>query len=358
MILRRRKGREQSFDSWSDARRDDLAGPAPSFDGHVRCTDAGVRGSGSRHRCQPCRCMGASFSEQSASLRQENARKRHFPRTKRNLSHMRRVKEKPCRRFGAAGTSRAHRHCPSQSRTATLSSALDSSALDSSALDAVRSRAYRAVPNLELSATRIASAAFRIAPSMLTSEKTPAQIEAEKARFVQKSGRFVPDAALFVPDAQTLRVGLRSGSQSQSENRFSDGRRLSSDQDCPSTQARPSSQPRPSIQPRPHGAGDPTARETTARRVHDDARPRQPERGHGVNRAWRPKREYRPEPERRVESGQQCLDASMEAGIEAGAIAMCPGRPPRKPLRVKCLGDKLGYPQATFVPPLILLHQP
>jgi hypothetical protein len=32
-------------------------------------------------------------------------------------------------------------------------------------------------------------------------------------------------------------------------------------------------------------------------------------------------------------------------------------RPPRKLLRVNGLGDKLGYPRATFVPPLIFLHQ-
>ena len=35
-----------------------------------------------------------------------------------------------------------------------------------------------------------------------------------------------------------------------------------------------------------------------------------------------------------------------------------PDRPPRKLLRVKGLGDKLGYPRATFVPPLIFSHHP
>ena len=308
MIVRRRQGRERSFISASSARRDDLAGAPPSFDGHVRRTDAGVRGSGSRHRCQPCGRLGASLSKQSASLRQENAQKRHSPRTKRNLAHASRVNEKRCHELGAAGTRRPRRHGPTQSHTATLSSDLD----------AARSRAGRAAPDPEPSPMRIASAAFHIAPSAPKSAQTPAQIEPEKARFEPKSGQFMPDAALFVPSPQTLRVGLRSGSQSHSENRFRDGCRLSSEQHCPSTQARPSTQPRP------EGAGGFTAREASARRDHDDV----------------------------------CLGASMEAGIEAGAIAMCPDRPPRKPLRVKGLGDKLGYPQATFVPPLILLHQP
>jgi hypothetical protein len=35
-----------------------------------------------------------------------------------------------------------------------------------------------------------------------------------------------------------------------------------------------------------------------------------------------------------------------------------PARPPRKLLRVNGRGDKLGYPQASFVPPLIFSHQP
>jgi hypothetical protein len=37
---------------------------------------------------------------------------------------------------------------------------------------------------------------------------------------------------------------------------------------------------------------------------------------------------------------------------------LAPARPPRKPLRVKGLGDKLGYPQATFAPPSIFSQQP
>lgn len=35
-----------------------------------------------------------------------------------------------------------------------------------------------------------------------------------------------------------------------------------------------------------------------------------------------------------------------------------PARPPRKLLRVKGLGSRLGYPQATFVPPSIFAPQP
>jgi hypothetical protein len=47
------------------------------------------------------------------------------------------------------------------------------------------------------------------------------------------------------------------------------------------------------------------------------------------------------------------IKTRVKTGIKKCALA----RPPRKLLRVNGLGDKLGYLRATFVPPLIFLHQ-
>jgi hypothetical protein len=47
------------------------------------------------------------------------------------------------------------------------------------------------------------------------------------------------------------------------------------------------------------------------------------------------------------------MSGRMKTRMKKCALA----RPPRKLLRVNGLGDKLGYPRATFVPPLIFLHQ-
>jgi hypothetical protein len=59
---------------------------------------------------------------------------------------------------------------------------------------------------------------------------------------------------------------------------------------------------------------------------------------------------------RREVMGRAVRQAGHSRGKTRGA--MCPNRPPRKTLRVKGLGDKLGYPRATFVPPLIFLQHP
>ena len=58
----------------------------------------------------------------------------------------------------------------------------------------------------------------------------------------------------------------------------------------------------------------------------------------------------------RREARREVRQESSSRGKTRGA--MCPDRPPRKTLRVKGLGDKLGYPRATFVPPLIFLQHP
>lgn len=67
-----------------------------------------------------------------------------------------------------------------------------------------------------------------------------------------------------------------------------------------------------------------------------------------------------PQPSARISrphrARRRALRAEADAALRAEADAAA--RPPRKILRVKGLGDKLGYPRANFVQPLIFLHQP
>jgi hypothetical protein len=83
--------------------------------------------------------------------------------------------------------------------------------------------------------------------------------------------------------------------------------------------------------------------------------PHHPERATSrQERPW-PQRLERPWPQRLERPWPQKQDSGDNSGARARTY---PDRPLRKPLRVKCLGDKLGYPRATFVLPLTFLHQP
>jgi hypothetical protein len=55
-----------------------------------------------------------------------------------------------------------------------------------------------------------------------------------------------------------------------------------------------------------------------------------------------------------IKQAMSRIKTRMKSSMKNCAVA----RPPRKLLRVNGLGDKLGYPRATFVPPLIFLLQP
>ena len=66
-----------------------------------------------------------------------------------------------------------------------------------------------------------------------------------------------------------------------------------------------------------------------------------------------------------LENGPLENGGLLETGPSGSEMGCCkqvksrrPGCSPRKLLRVNGGGDKLGYPQATFVPPLIFLQQP